>query len=260
MTIRKYWINGTLALLAAAALYVWIGPIPQDPAYHRFADSRPWFGVPNAGDVLSNLAFVLAGTAGAGWLLTGAGRRSCRTRTEFRAYLLFFAGCLLTAFGSGWYHLAPDNARLAWDRLPMTLGFMGLLSAVVAERVSEERARRLLWPLALFGVASVGYWIWTEGQGRGDLRPYGLVQFGSLAAVAAILLRHRSPYTHGSGFGWAALAYLVAKITEALDAEIFSATGGAVSGHTLKHLAAAGASAAILLMLARRRPSSPPPG
>jgi hypothetical protein len=256
----KFWISASLLLLAAVAAYVWIGPVPQDPAYHRFADTRSWLGVPNAGDVLSNLALVLAGTAGAGWLLTGAGRRSCRTRTEHRAYLLFFTGFLLTGFGSGWYHLAPDNARLAWDRLPMTIAFMGLLSGVVAERWSEERAHGLMWPLVLCGIASVGYWIWTEGQRRGDLRPYGLVQFGSLAAVAAILLRCRSPYTHAAGFGWGALAYLAAKTAEALDAEIFSATGGAVSGHTLKHLAAAGAAAAILLMLARRRPSSLHPG
>jgi hypothetical protein len=141
----------------------------------------------------------------------------------------------------------------------MTIAFMGLLSAVVAERVSAEWARRLLWPLVLCGVASVVYWIWTEGQGRGDLRPYGLVQFGTLAAVGAILLRRRSPYDSGCGFCWGALAYLVAKIAEALDAEFFSATGGAVSGHTLKHLAAAAAGLAILIMLAQRRLAPPLP-
>ena len=30
---------------------------------------------------------------------------------------------LLTAVGSSYYHLAPDNERLFWDRLPMTIAF-----------------------------------------------------------------------------------------------------------------------------------------
>jgi hypothetical protein len=256
-TTRNFWISVALLL---AAICFWIGPVPQDPAYHRFADTRPFAGIPNAGDVLSNLAFVVMGAAGVGFLLTGAGRRSCLTRTEHNAYLLFFAGFLLTGFGSGWYHLAPDNPRLVLDRLPMTVAFMGLLVAVIAERVDAEFARKGMWPLVLAGAASVFYWIVTESSGRGDLRPYGVVQFGSLIAVVAMLIRRASPYTHSGYFWWGMVAYLTAKVTEALDAGIFSATGGTVSGHTLKHLAASGAAFAILLMLARRRPFSPSPG
>lgn len=255
---RIFWIR-LLLLLAAAAIYVWIGPVPQDPAYHRFADTRTWAGIPNAGDVLSNLAFVVMGVAGVGYLLTAAGRRCCLTPSERRAYLWFFAGFLLTGFGSGWYHLAPDNPGLALDRLPMTIAFAGLLAAVIAERVGAGLAHKLTWPLVLAGMASVGYWIITEASGQGDLRPYGLVQFGFLAVAAAMLVRCPARYTHGRYFCWGMGAYAVAKVTEALDPDIFVLSGGAVSGHTLKHLAAAGAACAILLMLVRRRPAAPAP-
>jgi hypothetical protein len=40
-------------------------------------------------------------------------------------YLVMFAGLSLTAFGSGYYHLAPDNARLVWDRIAIMMVFMG---------------------------------------------------------------------------------------------------------------------------------------
>ena len=69
------------------------------------------------------------------------------TRGNGGPYLTLFEGVALTALGSGYYHLAPDNARLVWDRLPMTIGFMGLLAAVLAERVSVPVARRLFVPL-----------------------------------------------------------------------------------------------------------------
>lgn len=45
------------------------------------------------------------------------------------ALAVLFAGVLLTSAGSTWYHLAPTNDSLVWDRLPMTLGFMGLFAA-----------------------------------------------------------------------------------------------------------------------------------
>jgi hypothetical protein len=49
--------------------------------------------------------------------------------------------------------------------------------------------------------------------------------------------------------------YALAKALEALDKPIFAA-GHIVSGHTLKHLAAAAAGYCILHMLQRRRPVS----
>src|SRR6202021_2968343 len=50
-------------------------------------------------------------------------------------YFVFFLGVALTTFGSGYYHADPNNARLVCDRLPMTIGFMSLLAAMVDERI-----------------------------------------------------------------------------------------------------------------------------
>jgi hypothetical protein len=37
---------------------------------------------------------------------------------------VLFAGVTLSSLGSSYFHLAPDNARLMWDRLPMTIAFI----------------------------------------------------------------------------------------------------------------------------------------
>ena len=44
----------------------------------------------------------------------------------------------------------------------MTIAFMALFSMVVRDRLSEQGGRVMLWPLVLAGVASVGYWYWSE--------------------------------------------------------------------------------------------------
>src|SRR5207244_12895519 len=86
-------------------------------------------------------------------------------------------GVVLTGLGSAWYHAAPDNARLVWDRLPMPLVFMGMLSAVVAERIGVAAGLVLLPVFLASGLASIAYWHASEAAGAGDLRPYVLVQF-----------------------------------------------------------------------------------
>lgn len=234
-----------LSLVASLAVVLTRPPIPQDQAYHVFADQRAWLGIPNCLDVLSNIPFAIVGLAG---LVVTFRRRP----VEQWPYATLFAGAALTAFGSAYYHWAPDNARLVWDRLPMTLGFMGLLCAVIAERVSLALSRWLLVPLMAIGGASVAYWHWSELRGAGDLRPYALVQFGSLLVVLLVLVLYRARYT-GSGYFFAGIgAYLAAKVFEAADQQIF-ALGQVVSGHSLKHLAAAGGIACLVVMLRSRR-------
>lgn len=166
------------------------------------------------------------------------------------AYAALFTGLTLTAFGSSYYHLAPDNARLVWDRLPMTIGFMGLLTAMIGERVSAAAARVLLEPLLLLGAFSVALWAWTD-----DLRLYGIVQFGSLFVVLIVLVLYPGPYRDSKYVGWALAFYGLAKVFEALDEPIY-ALGGIVSGHTLKHLAAAAGLAPLIAMLVHRRSPS----
>jgi hypothetical protein len=72
---------GGLAALAAAAAWL-LPPIAQDPAYHRLADSRPWLGIPNALNVVSNAAFLLVGALGLAFVMSAAAGRAFREPGE----------------------------------------------------------------------------------------------------------------------------------------------------------------------------------
>jgi hypothetical protein len=109
----------------------------------------------------------------------------------------------------------------------------------------------LLLPLVLLGLWSVGYWYWTETRGQGDLRPYYVVQFGSLLGVLAVLVLFPPQYARSWCLVPALLLYAAAKLAEAFDSKIYKLTR-AVSGHTLKHLAAAAAGVFVILMLQGR--------
>lgn len=237
-------------VLAAIGGALLLPPIAQDQEYHHFADHRPLAGVPNALDVLSNLPFAVVGSLGLLFVVRrGAPRPEgpIRERWERWALAALFAGVFLTAFGSAYYHLAPSDARLFWDRLPMTLGFVSLFSLVIGERVASRWGAALLGPLLVAGAASVVHW-----RLSGDLRFYGLVQFLPLAALPLLLLWFPPAYTR-AGDLWAVLGWYVgAKLLEWWDRPVFE-LGGLVSGHTLKHLAAAAAALWILRMAMARR-------
>ncbi len=240
-----------LALSVAITLVVMLlDPVAQDARYHRFVDLRDAAGIPNAWNVLSNLPFVLIGLAG---LLYVMHLRRAGADLLVWPYLVTFAGVLFTGFGSAWYHLAPGNESLFWDRLPMTVGFMGFFSSVIGELISRRLAHRLLPPLLLAGAGSVVYWLITERLGAGDLRPYALVQFLPLLLMPLMLAfyprpRHYTPYIVAL-FG----CYVLSKGFELWDAPIFS-LGGLIGGHALKHLAAAAGLACLLPMLHARYP------
>lgn len=250
---ERYRIAVIAGIVVAMIVYAAsLAPIPQDPAYHHFADQRTLFGIATFMDVFSNVPFLLVGTVGL--LLVFRGLASFATAAERWPYIVLFFGVAATSAGSAYYHIAPDNARLVWDRLPMTLGFMGMLSAVLAERVNRTLGVFSLPLLVALGVASVVYWNATEMAGHGDLRPYLLVQFGSLIILSICLPLFPSRYTHQ---GWLVLAlfgYGLAKLLELFDERVFDALR-IVSGHTLKHFAAAAASYCLVCMLNERTPA-----
>ncbi len=228
-------------------------PIAQDPAYHAFADRRTLFGVPNLLDVASNLPFLFFGIAGVAAIVNGPARG---TLPELRAaYVIFFAGTALVGLGSGYYHLDPGNATLVWDRLPMTIAFMAFFAILLGEHFGAVLGRRALLPLLVIGPASVLYWWYSEAQGAGDLRAYGLVQFlpGLLIPLIMVLVPSRLT---GTALIWGVLGtYVLAKLLEFLDAPIYAALG--VSGHSLKHLAAAAGVLLFLVAVRTRRPRHP---
>jgi hypothetical protein len=233
----------TAASLAAALL---IPGMPQPPEYHDFADRRAMFGVANFVDVATNTGFLLAGVAG---MLVVLGRHAAfEYPAERWPYLIFFVGMLLTAAGSAYYHLAPDNERLFWDRLPMTVAFMSLIAAQLVDRIHVRVGLFWLAPMLLLGAASVLYWRATEQGGAGNVIPYGVLQGYAVVMLLVVTALYPSRYTRGADIYWVFAAYLGAKLFEALDRELLT-LGGIMSGHSLKHLAAAIAGLVVGRML-----------
>ena len=240
------WRHGLLIglLVMGMAFPLFIDPVPQDPRYHFFADTTTFLGIPNFLNVATNVFFILVGILGLfasrskGFLLESADMR--------QAYHIFFVGVILVGVGSAYYHVHPTNTTLVWDRLPMTVSFMALLAMIIGDCLSPKIGKTLLWPVIGIGVGSIGYWYGTELWEVGDLRPYGVVQFLPMVLIPTMLglfgtRSLRSPFL------WATLGtYLVAKILEVFDAEIYSITG-MISGHSLKHIIAALATASVIL-------------
>lgn len=258
MTARPscFGLRVAVIVVASVAMIVAMFLLPrfgQAPAYHQFADTRVVLGVPHFGDVVTNAAFLIPGLAGLWWLARRAtDGRGLIAPVEAWAYAAFFAGVALTCFGSGWYHRDPTNDSLVWDRLPMTLAFMGLFSTVLSERLSRRLAAGLLPVLLAAGIATVIYWHFTERAGAGDLRPYLLVQIWPLATIPLLLILFPARYTH-SGYVWVGLClYGAAKVFESLDHPIYGLTGQLASGHNVKHILAAAGTGFIFLMLRRR--------
>jgi len=246
------------ALLAMIAVALFIPPIPQAETYHRFVDRQTILGIPNYYNVVSNLFFLLTGAMGIGFVLRDIARGGDAfiDPRERWPYLAFFVAIALTAFGSAYYHLRPDDNRLIWDRIPIAMSLISVVAAIVAERVSVKAGLRLLAPLLILGAGSVVYWSVTQSSGHGDLRPYAFVQFGSMLAFLLLLLLYPPRYTRGADFFISFGFYALAKLFEVGDRWVF-AHGRIVSGHTLKHVFAAVSAYWIFRMLALRHPIAP---
>ena len=223
-----------ISIISVIILF-FVDPIKQDSNYHLFADNRSIAYVTNFYNVVSNLPFVIIGYLGI-TLLRSAGLPPGVTDLKTAHYFFFF-GVFLTGFGSAYYHLQPDNATLLWDRLPITILFMAFFCIVIGECISVVCALRLLLPLLALGVLSVFYWHFTEQQGQGDLRPYILVQFLPIVLIPLILWLYDGNQK-GCNYVWSVLGmYLLAKVAESMDADIYQQLGF-ISGHSIKHLLA----------------------
>ena len=241
-------------LLVGLGAVLALDPIPQDPDYHLFADNRGLFGIPNFADVLSSTGFAIVGALGIA-AVTGTSQRLIFSSQDFaRPYIVFFVGVSLVSLGSAYYHWDPGNERLLWDRLPMSVAFMAFMSAVIADRVHANTGNGWLLPvLIVLGVSSLLYWHHTEHLQRGDLRFYAFVQFSPIAILPFILwLFPKYKYVPGRYIAWVVAWYGLSKVLEHFDAEVFALLDYTVSGHTLKHLAAAASAFAILRMLTAR--------
>jgi len=244
--ITRNEIYIALTLLAGTALWLFTPAVAQPANYFPFADQRPWLGIPNAADVLSNLAFVGVGLLGLYRLQQGERPLEPVARLSLN---VFFLGLFLTGFGSAYFHWNPTNETLVGDRLPMTVVFAGVFGAMLAERISTRSGLAVLLLMLVVGPASVVYW-----KATGDLSLYAVVQFGGMAAILVLL--SLTPRGHDPFPWWALIAwYGFAKIVEFGDVFVWNATRELFAGHMLKHLAAAIGGLAIANAL--RRPAAP---
>ncbi len=231
-----------LLLVALAPL----GPVAQQAAYHQFADARMFWGVPHALDVVSNAGFALVGL----WGLSLSARLEAGLRSSLD---LFFTGLVLTALGSAYYHWAPTDATLVWDRLPIVMSFAGALGAMAHQYLGVSARSRWTNAWLYLGVLSVGLW-----AASGDLRLYLVVQFGGFALgllwLGAYAIRQRGrPHPAGPRLPWGVVwvAYALAKAAESLDVHIWRWSEGMLAGHMLKHLFAAAGVALLCGALSR---------
>jgi len=267
--------------LMISAFFLFVEPIPQPQAYHDFADKRRFlcschastegfflppgaqrrrggFVVPNFGDVASNVVIFAGGIYGLVALhwydynrRDDAEEEGVEAEDPIREWQLkvclptFFSSTVVISAGSTYYHWAPSNGSLVWDRLPMTLAFVSVFCFMLEEYMpTVGMGQSLLQPLLGVGVFSVGYWHRYD-----DLRLYALVQFLPLMAIAALLVCSRPRHGGAMQQTMGLMCYAVAKACEDRDYEIFSWTNKTISGHSLKHVFAGLASVSIASML-----------
>ncbi len=241
-------------LLFLALSSAWAAPLAQVAHYHAFADQSDWLGLPHAGDVLSNLGFALAGLCGLYLMAQRETRGDPLPAIEAAALALFFGGLLLTACGSTWYHLAPDDQRLLIDRLCMVPAFAGVLSLVFAQRLDRRSAWAIQGLVLLWGGVAALLW-----QANGNLLPWAALQVSGMLLLAGLALVRGPGLPSATGVVAILLCYGLAKAFEMADAPIHALTGGWLSGHSLKHWMAAAAALPVLQALrsglAARRPA-----
>ncbi|XP_052140019.1 uncharacterized protein LOC127759841 [Oryza glaberrima] len=244
---RKKWVAWVAAVTIFVVLMLVTPAIPQNEEYHDFADQRRLFlGIPNTLNVISNIPFFFVGVVGL-VLCHYKNYFRLNSQGELWSWTLFFAGVTAVAFGSSYYHLKPNDATLVWDRLPMTIAFTSVMAIFIIERVDDRAGTKSLAPLVIAGALSIMYWRFFD-----DLRPYAVIQFVPCIAIPVMAIVIPPMYTHSSYWLWAAGFYLLAKVEEAADKPIYKWTHQIVSGHTLKHLAAAMVPVFLALMLAKR--------
>jgi hypothetical protein len=225
-----------LFTLLCAVLIFSRAPIPQEQSYHNFADQRNFFAIDNFLNVITNFPFVVIGVLGLLLFLRDKENYKDRSLANYS----LFAGIVGIGFGSAWYHYHPNNASLVWDRIPMTVTFVSYFILIIERYVNKRLGEIILIPLLVIGVGSVLYWYWSQLQDVGDLRLYAFVQFYPMLAIPLIVFLYPAPSRMRFKIISVIVIYAIAKVAEHEDLDILG-FHQLISGHSLKHLIAAGA-------------------
>ena len=229
--MSKSEISFLSGLIILILLAIFLPSIEQNQNYHNFADQRTLFGVRNAFDTLSNLAFIIVGILG---LVNFYNNRYIKISNSFSVLLnLFFIAIILTGLGSSYYHLSPNDFTLVFDRLAMSLVFAVVLAMLTNIRISERSGFHTLAELIILAPLTVLIWNYN-----GNLTPYAVLQFGGIILVVLTLILTKASKPSPC-FTSLIILYGVAKLAEFYDEKIFILSQNLISGHTLKHLIAA---------------------
>lgn len=218
-------------------LYIFKGPLAQDQAYHNFVDKHSFIGIPNFHNVMSNLPFVLVAILGFIDMKKYPGKYTF-------SWGVFFTGVLLVAPGSAYYHWNPNDATLVWDRIPMTIGFMGLVASIFVDVFKIKNEKAFTFGLLALGVYTVIHWAIF-----GDLRIYAWLQGTTILVMFYMGLAYKESHLSMPHLLGSVAFYVAAKMTESNDVPIFESLS--YSGHSIKHLLAA--VAVMLLVLMKRK-------
>jgi len=241
-----------IAIVAIAAIFSFPA-IPQDLSYHGFADTRAFLGIENFFNVVGNFPFIIFGVLGLKFLFDPkVSTDNFSMPGEIFLWKVFFANAALVALGSAYYHLSPGNGTLIWDRLPMSIAFMSFFALIIMARIDARRGLHLAPLLIIIGIASVVYWAYSESIGQGDLRPYVLVQFLPVIMIPMMLVLFPARYHGAKYIGYTLAWYVVAKLLEYYDFEIYQLFNQTISGHALKHVAASMGVYMLYLYIKRR--------
>ena len=247
--LNRMLVSSTLVF---ALGFVIFGRIEQPQWYHDFADNRTFFGIPNAVDVLSNLALLIPGVVGLALVKEMHQKGGGYTdRFELVIMTSLFGGIILTFMGSVWYHLEPNDSTMIWDRMPMTIVFASICSLVIADRMGVGVAKKVHVPLMLIGILSVLLWHWT-----GDLRPFFFFKHEPLIIIVILLIFGKATYDREVDYFVALSLFLLATVFELTDSTIYGITS-IISGHTVKHILAGVALWILLRMIQTRTMLNP---
>lgn len=200
--------------------------------YHEFVDERNFLGINRFWDTISNIAFLWVG-------LLFVKEIFLTDKKDFNLILVAI-GTILVCFGSGYYHLLPDDGRLLWDRLPISIVFAGILSYSIHSNnlIAENWKSIFNKSYLIFSIFSVVIWYVGSLYNTSILGSYVFIQFGGM-----LLLIYMAMTGKNKDFNKKIIAvlawYILAKLAEHFDIQIYHLTQEVFSGHTFKHILSA---------------------